>query len=373
MGNRIKFLYDNYIDSDVLANFSYSSQNSGYPASNLQDPFRSKVWRSNAGNFEINSSNDALVINDGTDKTVQLTRTDHDSASALAADLQTKLNAASSNFTVTWSSTTNKFTIARTTVFSILWTNGATSCADLLGYNSSVDDTGLDSYEADSARICYPSEWIKLDFGLSRNPKGVILIDNLEENIKIQPSVTMRLQGSPGDSWNSPYNVDLPYNGESIVRIDVDGLLDRAYRWARLYIPDVDNPLGHQQMGKIYIGDVVELESSDVQREVEETAIDLTTAERAIGGELYHDERPSYDRFSNIIIQYCNKTDVDTLKAIYNTHRTHTPFFVAIDSEATATNDINEWTKYVKFAGPPKYQTVTNTIWTIRFGLEELL
>lgn len=371
MGSNIKFLTNNFIEN--YANFYYSSQNASYPALNINDPFRSKVWRSNTGNFEVNFANDKLVINDGTDKTVSITRQSYSSGALLATELQTRLNAASSNFTVVYTSATNKFTISRTTSFSILWTNSTTSCADLFGYYDGADDTGGSSYEADEARICYPSEWFKFDFGLTRNPKAVCIIDNLEEKIKIQPSVTAKLQGAFSNSWNAPFEVDLPYNADIIAKIDMNGLLPSACRWARLYLPDLTNPLGYVQLGKIYIGDAFEIESSNVQREFMESAQDLTTSDRAIDGELYFDTRPTFSKFSSINIALCNKDDVDLIKSIWDQHRTYKPFFVSIDSDAVATNDISEWTKYVRFVGPPEYQTVTSKIWNVNFGLEELL
>lgn len=370
MGNRIKFLTNNFLEPAVLPGFSYSSQSASYPASNLQDPFRSKVWRS-GGLFTIDWNNSTLEIFDGTQKTVNLTRGDY-SAASLSTELETQLNTVSANWTVTYSSSTNKFSISNTSVVSILWTQ-ATQAAETFGFNSSIDDTGATSYEGDERRISYPAEWIKFDFGLTRNPKGIVLIDNLEEDIKIQPSITLKFQGSPSDSWNSPEEVLLDYNPDNITKIDMGGVFSRAYRFARLYIEDINNPLGYQQLGKIYVGDVFELESSDVQRDFGEEPADLSTSQRAIGGEIYSDIRPSHVNFPNVIIQYCNKNDVDTIKNIWNVHRTYKPFFVSIDSEAEVTNNVNEWTKYVKLINPPKFKTVSKGIWTVTMAFEELL
>lgn len=371
MGDRIKFLTTDFTSNTRLANFSASSEQSAFPSSNIQDPFRSKVWRS-SGHYDVDWSNYQFTINTGADIVVTLTRAIYTTETALATEIQTQLNSVSSGFTVSYSTATNKFSITRSSAFSALWTVSQNT-ASLLGFNPAVDDTGLLTYEADSRRIAYPAEWLKFDFGITRNPKAIILIDNLEEKIKIQPSITMKLQGAISDSWNSPEEISLSYNSENITKINIDGLFSQPYRYNRLLIEDVNNPLGYQQIGKIYLGDVFELESSDVQRALEEDTVDLSRTQRAIGGEVYSDERPSYDVFSNIFIEYCNKNDVDTIKSIYDVHRTHTPFFVSIDSEAKATNDVSEWTKYVRFSRPPKYQTVTKDIWNIRIQVEELL
>lgn len=57
-------------------------------------------------------------------------------------------------YTVTYSRTTNKFTITRSAgTFSILWktgTNTATNCATIMGYSKLADDTGSLSYASDT-------------------------------------------------------------------------------------------------------------------------------------------------------------------------------------------------------------------------------
>lgn len=371
MGARLKFLPYNYIDENILANFSYSSQNPSYPASNLQDPFRSKIWRS-SGNFEVSFDENELVFNDGTDKVATLTIGVYISGALMATELQTKLNAVSSGFTVTYSNTTNKFTISKATTFVLKWSQ-STGVANLFGFNNLIDDTGRNNYESDSRRINWPAEWLKFDLGIARNPKGVVIIDNLEENIKIQPTVSIKLQGAFADSWNSPEEITLDWDPSNISKINMNGLFSKPYRYIRLYLADVDNPLGFVQLGKLYIGDVYELESSDVQREFQEETVDLSELQRSINGELYSDNKPSFSTFSSVLIEFCNKNDIDTIADVYANHRTYKPFFVSIDSEAKATNNINEWTKYVRFSEPPSKQTVTCSIWNCQFGLEELL
>jgi len=370
MGNRFKFITDNFIDQ--ATGFYYSSQDAGYPASNVKQAFRSRVWRSN-GYFLVNQSNNQLLINDGSDKLITLSNNEYLSGALLATELQTKLNAASTNFTVSYSSITNKFTVSRTSTFAIKWTSGQTNAFDLFGYSELVDDTGLSSYESDEARICYPSEWFKFDFAISRNPKAVILLDDIEDGIKIQPSTTIKIQGNTADSWNSPEEIDLPFGQENITKINMDGIFSKAYRWVKLNIEDKTNPLGRQQLGKIYVGDVFELESSNVQRELPQTSSDLSSTEQSINGEEYSDIRPSFDKFESIMIEYCNKNDVDLVKSVYKKFKKHTPFFVSIDSEATVTNDVNEWTKYVKFTNEPEFQTVAPNIWNIRMALKEVI
>jgi len=72
---------------------------------------------------------------------------------------------------VTYSYTTKKFTIARTTgTLSLLWYTGvnkATDVSTLLGYSDAADDTGSLSYTSDTATVPYFKHIIKRTTGIS--------------------------------------------------------------------------------------------------------------------------------------------------------------------------------------------------------------
>lgn len=79
----------------------------------------------------------------------------HDLAEALASGMNTADSA--ETYTVEYSNTTGKFTVATSTstVLSLLWstgTNTATTIGAAIGFVTGSDDTGSTSYEADSAK-----------------------------------------------------------------------------------------------------------------------------------------------------------------------------------------------------------------------------
>lgn len=371
MGDRMKIMAVNYADEEFLANIFKSSENPSYPVSNIQDPFRNKVWRSN-GAFEIDVNNNILIFNDGIEKTLNITGGLYNSPSAFATQLQTDLNALSSGFTVSYSTVSLKFTITRSSTFSLLWSDPRTTCTDTLGYNN-VDDTGLMTYEGHELRVCWPAEWITFDLGIVDNPKAILIIDSQETDIKIQSATNTLLQGAISNAWNTPENISISYHHQLMGSIDMAGLFSDGKRYVRLYIPDYNNPYGYIQLGKIYIGDVYEIEGSDIQREFPETYIDLSNVERAISGELYADERATYHSFGSIEINLCNKNDVDYIRDVWERHKTFKPFFIAFDSEEKVTNNLSEWTKYVRFTAPPQFTTVTCDLWNISMSVEEVL
>lgn len=104
--------------------------------------------------YNIRSGVNAKIdFNDGVNKTATLTPGNY-SMSALMSHVLTQLNAVSSGFTaVTYSSTSLKVTIARSSIFNLLWASGANtaqSTAEILGF-SATDLSAASTYTGDKA------------------------------------------------------------------------------------------------------------------------------------------------------------------------------------------------------------------------------
>lgn len=100
----------------------------------------------------------------GSELTVTLTEKTYKSPVELARVLESKMNAVAgtSDITVKYSSSTGKFTIAKTAgTLTLKWqsgTNTATTAASLFGFSAAADDTGSLSYAADDA-LTYGAEY----------------------------------------------------------------------------------------------------------------------------------------------------------------------------------------------------------------------
>lgn len=126
-------------------------------------------WSSTAGQrgpeFPIvTGRNDAIDFNEGGGGELNATIPAGQYTGQELADAVTDaMNAVavSNTYSCTYSTSTNKFTIARATgatSFSILWATGTRdtqTAATILGYSTGANDTGLTSYEADSSDTGY--------------------------------------------------------------------------------------------------------------------------------------------------------------------------------------------------------------------------
>lgn len=107
--------------------------------------------------LEVTSSNDDLdFVDDGGTKVASMTNKLYKDPIDLAEEISSKMNAASVDvITVTYSSSTGKYTLASDgSTFSLLWDSGgntATTIGELIGFDTSADDTGSLTYTGDNA------------------------------------------------------------------------------------------------------------------------------------------------------------------------------------------------------------------------------
>src|SRR5689334_17461696 len=97
--------------------------------------------------YNINSSNNQIRINGST--TISITAGSY-TATSLASAISTALIAVDATFTCSFSSTTNKFTIARSTNFTLDLNSSLFTMKRQLGFNGTSQLSGASTYTSDS-------------------------------------------------------------------------------------------------------------------------------------------------------------------------------------------------------------------------------
>jgi len=132
--------------------FIFKRQNTNIDYSNISKYNCIEIvdWAIPISFFNVNSNNNIFYINDGADKAVTLTLGDY-TPSAMALEIQTRLNAVSTAFTVSFNNNTNKITISRTSNFNLLfasYSNNNQIC-DVIGFDK-TDHTGTTTYTSEN-------------------------------------------------------------------------------------------------------------------------------------------------------------------------------------------------------------------------------
>ena len=302
---------DVVMQSDTI--LEASSEATSLPVEFLKDPQRQKALRFD-GPFVITNRNNKLDINRTGPGNYEITLTsDTYTAAQLAAEIQAQLELADSTpvWSVTYSVVTHKFTIATAAHnFTLRWLSGPSgrySVGICLGFDTTADDTGTLTYEADN--VSYQSRhWIlayKAD-GSNIAATSAIILEHTATQVgsaSVRSKVT--IQANATDSWATA-----PTFEEEFADLSSINALDnpnkpciqyfatgQSLAFFRLEIDDVQNARGYTEISRLRIGTHVQLticNSDEIQVQREE----FTQGQEAINGSPYGDTRAHRDVYT---------------------------------------------------------------------------
>lgn len=375
MANNLAALYKNSL--------TYSSQTTGFEAENALDEFRSNVWKA-SGHFEISDGsvsydldqNDQIYINDGTNKTITITAGHYTTPAALATQIQTNLNASSSNWTVTYDSNggTYKFTIANSGSVTLRLSQTTNSIWDTIGYTSTTDQVGT-SFPANEQRN-HTSEYLRFDMGYQSEMTFIGCIGDVSETFGLSSQAVVTLKGNNIDTnWGSPdFEKTLTVTDKGIYDWN-DTVSDARYRYWRFEYEDKYNSTSgpNIEIGNLYLGSYDYLTNRNVTIGFNDILLDPSIASESEAGVRYFDRRTKYSNFTNLSIPYMDDTDKQVIKDLFKSVGVTTPFFVSIDPLLGVSDDITDFTKFVIFNSPPIIQNVRSCRWSTVLDLVEVI
>lgn len=365
-----RILFENWalLDATVV---TVSSEQLQAPKTFLDDPLRSKRWRTELGwNIDPELNNKVDFVDSGGTKVATLDTSNFTTGTAMAAELTTKMTAASADtITVTYSGVTNKFTLSSSGgTFSLLWNTGANAVFNVgadIGFDTSADDTGLTAYTADFASYGSRS-WIKFDFGTGFAALSIDALLAFDGNFISTTSITV--EANTTDSWSSPA-LSTPLQMDS-GRDYIKGIefitATSAYRWWRVVINDARNTDGFTEMGIPYIGEYYE-PSNGFSAAFTEDRDELSSTDIAEEGATFQHVRATRLEYPLqwLGIPVAEKSRWDSFADLVQVGR---PFFMAF----TPTVDI-QWTLYVMLGRPMRSVFQAPDYWRFNTNLVEVL
>lgn len=375
------WLTDNFIDTGVVSNALVSSEQAAFPALNIYNKQRrSKVWRSN-GYWEILSGDNTIVFQETTavDLTATVAAGEYNSSTAFFAAVKAALEAAgASTYTVSADAITGKIKIVSDGaggggILTLRWTHAnSADMAAIMGFDTASDQIGFLTYYADELKI-NTSEWVKWDFGISTNPKALVLIGQRNMPIKITPNAVIKLQGNETDIWTSPsYETTLVYNDQAMTVFDDAGLHTEALRYWRLLILDQSNANGYVEIGSAYLGDIYMPTRGSPQFPLAIGEVDRSENVFSEGGQTYADIKEKTQVFS-VDYKLLTKEEREMLSAIFDKVGKSVPFFVAIDNNSMFSTVPQLMVRFVKFEEEPTSTLETPNNYSFNVKLREEL
>lgn len=255
----VKLIDFNYALQDSVS-VTATSEDSNFPASNIQNPFRSKPWRS-SGYYVITTSNNKINFKEsggGAELTATLVAGNY-STEDLETALGAKMTLAStSSYTYTWSRSdlTGKWAISSTGSFlSVLFdtgTNAATSARDVVGFGVN-DYTGSTSYTGSTVSL-HTEEGVIIDTISTEAIDSVAVLFDPIDGIKLSGEAVLTIEANPTANFTSPaVTQTLTIDEESAVATHFFSS-SQSYRYWRLKIVDTKNPYLYVEVGNIVLG-----------------------------------------------------------------------------------------------------------------------
>lgn len=367
MRKNVRFMNNNFLERS----YTFSSEQASFPASNLINTSRSRIWKP-AGNFEVKTSNNLIYINDGTNKTATLTVGSYTYAT-LAAHVQTKLNAVSSNWTCTYdSSLTYKFTITRSSGTKVLRKSQTTNAAwDMLGYTGMNDITAA-PFVADEQRN-HSSEWFQCDLGVPQAATFCGLISGIDAIFTLSATATVKCRANNIDFWDSPpVDITIPVGQISAMSM-LDDYVTAAYRFWRVEIIDRLNYIGPTgfEFAYFYVGDHQTVTLTNFSGGFTKELTDPSQLLQSENGALFFEKRPRYLTISNSGIQLLNGIERNDIEQLFYDVGVTQPFFISVDPGAEVTLSLEELTRFMIMTRPPTLDHVVRDYYNIAFDMRE--
>jgi len=372
-------LDNNYIDEDRLNDYDVSSEKTGYEGTNtFNEKNRSRSWRSD-GYWNITSSNNTIVFREttGVDLTATVATGEYRTHDSFATVIRDALEAGgASSYRVGVDPSTYRWEISSDGlggggIFELMWTSD-TVFGDLIGFDTTSDDTGALSYIADSLKIT-ENEFIVFDMGISCNPTAFVLLGNRNSPIAISPGATIKIQGSETDVWTSPsYEATISYNSRAFFKFDADGFHSDPLRFWRVSISDLTNANRYIEVNSLFLGEHLSVSRGAVQFPFRGTMLDLSKTSISENGQTFTDIHPQSESWE---LQWFGLTidDKEQMDLFFENYGTHSPFFVSMDREQVLSSEPEYYVRYVKRTAEPRYELISPGVYNLTMTIREEL
>jgi hypothetical protein len=365
MASRI--YYDNLWDDYTV---TASSEHSNFPDDNTQHRDLNKCWRSlygagsGWGTFLIEAGvNDKIDFEEtGATPLVATLTAGTYNADTLAAEIETQLEASgASDYTVTYSDSTNKFTLTSdgaggAGLFRLFWSTGAnqgTSVANDIGFFPGADDVGALTYEADFVRI-HTHESLTMDLGSAQNINAVIVRNH---NLALSGSVA-RIEFSADNFASVAESQAMTVQADIMLYIWTTA---KSYQYVRIWLEDVDGDDRYLMVGRVYVGGHFEPTNTFLE-ETQYIPLDPSTLKQSEDGQYSSIQLTHYWKKQYGYIM--GASDKSTFESVFTEVGTTKGLFFCEDTGSYLTT-----TDYVKFTSF-QLQSLLHSVDTWRLDIE---
>lgn len=371
---QLRIMAENLLTTGVNA-ITSTPINPIYPIANLTSDFRGRPVKF-VGRFTIGPTNKNLYINDGANKTIVLAEGEYN-RTTLVAEIQSKLNASSSGFTVLWSAVDNNFIIQKSGVWILRLSVTTNAVHVTLGFTGSSNLTGQTTYSGDVKRFHYPNEFIKIDYGYFPEIGFLSLISDSRYLFSLTEMANVRIQANTIDDFTAPpLDRVLTVTEKGIFEFFDDD--DYNYRYWKLVLED-NNGTEDITIGYMYLGELttfIDRSNGNPTYHAQGSVSSFEdTSEKVYSeaGQAFILEKQLKQVHESVTLQMIDPSNKDYLNDIWKRFKTVRPFFISLDPKLELSNDIEDLTFFCNFTGKPAFAHASTNKYNTQFGVEEWL
>lgn len=289
-----------------------SSSLLSFPVRRLRDSLRGNRWRSATGWTIVAGFNDKIDFNRGGVKAATITAGTYATGAALATAVLAALEAADATpvWACSYSVSTFKFTISSDTAFVLLWLTGSNvivSAGVDLGF--AVTDSASGTTFTGASASYQSRHYITVDIGAVSDVRAMIVHDH---NAGTSGTFTFKADAASTAgalvTWDYTAPSDNTEN-KDLIRTKILNTAQTFRYWA-LVISDVQNADGFAEIGRLYLGDWLELDLPS--RGLAKAPVDYSNLSFADQGAQFQD-RKQRTRLWDYSFDVLSESQVDEL------------------------------------------------------------
>jgi hypothetical protein len=287
--------------------------------------------------------------------TAALTVGDYD-ATTLAAEMKTRMDAAGGTYTITYSDTTNKFTIAGSQTFILYWLNITNAAWGLIGFSlSQTRDSAISTTITSTYMRIHSLEEVRYDLGAESNIYFAAV-----KNHNLQSTSTPQIV-----FWSDAFITEAEIESMTWNEAFMVVPLNQFYRYVGFRAADVDNPDTYIEIGRLWIGEWFKPRIG-FSMERERVPNDPSVIAESENGQASSIQRTKFDTW-NYTFEGVDPTDKDTFDAIFAEVGTSKPIMICEDPDAA---DLTVNTKYVTITSW-EWKHIAGEWWRLELEVKE--
>lgn len=210
------------------------------------------------------------------------------------------------------------------------------------------------------------SDNIVIDFGSAESCDYFAIVDNWQNGFGV---TAITIEANATDSWGAP-SFTTTATLDTTFGVSIKAFSSaQSYRYWRIVLTST---LGYCEVSKMFLGAATSITTNGIGYGWNYRNRDLARISKNRYGQKFIDDIGTQKELSNLQFQVMDKTEMDSIFAVYDANRTVKPFFVYLDLEtASLSNNDDRYNGLYYFSSVPEFENISSGYYNTNLNLVE--